>query len=215
METDSRVDKILYIIASLAARFYSESTREWAKQTVENLEGSIVSEMTRREAEEKMSDEVALFITEAQEDDDLITVFAGDERQRGLTALVIATKHRMKQYWMIFLIPVILYLLTAEFGQPISLINIGIYFDLFGAIIVVRGLYRTPTEIDHQSMTTIATSPLGHPEDRLVSAVETFDSMFGSMLLALGFALQLLAVSGILFTTAVLLLVMIVWLGLR
>lgn len=215
METDSRLDQILYLIASLASQFYSESTRKWAKQTVENLEGNKVTEVTRREAEENMPDEAALFITEAQEEDDLISVFAGDERQRGLTALVIATKYRMKQYWMIFLIPVILYLLTAEFSQPISPVNIGIYFDLFGAIIVVRGLYRTPTEIDYQSMTTVATRPLGRPEDRLVSAVETFDSMFGSMLLALGFALQLLAVSGILFTSAVLLLVLIVWLGLR
>lgn len=218
---DSQTDKILYTIASVAAKFYSESTREWTKRTVRNLEGNKVKNISRKEAEDMDSipDGALVFRTRDDEDDDILKVFDGDERKRGLTAMVLAIKHRLKQYWTILLIPIILYLIDSS---SISLSSAGLYFNLFGAIITVRGLYRTPTEIDYQSMLIAPKdpvndtgNPLGSPEDRLISAVETVDSMFGSLLLALGFSLQLLANSGILLTIAVLLLVVIIWLGLR
>ena len=144
-----------------------------------------------------------------------IKLFSGDRRQRGLTAITIAMKYRFKQYWVILLIPVAIYLITIARGQAVSLRNIGIYFDLFGAIIVVRSLYRTPAEVDYQSKNIIPTSPAGNPEDKLVVAVETVDSMFGSTLLAAGFALQLFAVSSSYFTIAIIILVIIGWLGIQ
>ena len=216
MQTPSLVDKILYALASLAARFYSEATREWAEKTVEELEGAAVKQVAPEEVEEEANApshgaKTYMFPPEKEE----IKLLAGDQRERGLTAIVLAMKYRLKQYWVILLIPIVLYLITVDRGQIISLRNLGIYFDLFGAIIVVRSLYRTPTEIDHQSKSFIPTSPVGDPEDKLVVAVETVDSMFGSTLLATGFALQLLSASSALFTSAILLMVLIAWLGMK
>ena len=217
METDSRVDSALYVIIRLVMRFFAESTREWAEKTVDKLEGDAVREVTIKEAEEldTIPDTMSYFVPD---EDKEIKIFAGSAEQRGLTALVLAFKYRMSQYWAIFVIPAAVYLLlTYSGGQTLTLMQIGIYFDLFGAVIVVRGLYRTPAEIDLEGAKSsmFAESPTGSPVDRLISAVETTDSVIGSSVLALGFALQLLAVSGLLFTISMILLILLVWIGLR
>ena len=214
MDTSSLTDRALYLLASLLSRFYTEATREWAEKTVEELEGTAIEEVNPEKSHNRENpppDGTVTFIPS----DDKVKSFTGDKRQRGLTAIVLAIKYRIKQYWIVLLIPVILYLLTLDRGKIISLRNLGIYFDLFGAIIVVRGLYRTPTEIDYQSKNIIPNSPAGNPEDKLVVAVETVDSMFGSTLLVTGFALQLFAASGVLFSSAILLMILIVWLGIK
>ena len=158
-----------------------------------------------------MSDGQTWYVPEGE----VITILVGNQRERGLGALVLAAKHRLKQYWTILLAPAILYLITMDRGQVISLVSLGIYFDLFGAIIVVRGLYRTPAEIDFQSKSIFPKSPAGDPVEKLVTAVETIDSMFGSALLVCGFSLQLFSISGVLFTSAVLMLALILWLAVR
>lgn len=216
MRLDSPWDKILYWLAKGMVMFFGESTREWAVRTVEKLEGDVVFTGTKEEIQERTdtSLEGTAFVSTVGEDGEL-KVFSGDEKKRGLTALVLALKYRLKQYWVIFLIPVILWLLASSFSLSIELGNYGLYFDVFGAIVVVRGLFRTPTEIDYQGMTPLATSPVGRPEDRLIAAVETVDGMFGASLLAFGFSLQLVARSNLSFTLAILFLVLVVWLGLR
>lgn len=214
METSSLTDRALYAIASLLSRFYSEATREWAEKTVEELEGNAVEEVDPEEVgsgNHSPSQDGVHWMVPGEK----VKLFSGDRRQRGLTAITLAMKYRLKQYWVILLIPVAIYLMTVARGQAVSLRNIGIYFDLFGAIIIVRSLYRTPAEVDYQSKNIIPTSPAGNPEDKLVVAVETVDSMFGSTLLATGFALQLFAVSSSYFTLAVIIMVIIGWLGMR
>ena len=214
MGTSSLTDRVLYILASWLSRFYSEATREWAERTVEELEGSAVKEVDPEDVDSE-SHSPSQGAVSWWAPGEKIKLFTGDRRQRGLTAITLAMKYRLKQYWVILLIPIAFYLITVARGQAVSLRNIGIYFDLFGAIIVVRSLYRTPTEVDYQSKNIIPTSPAGNPEDKLVVAVETVDSMFGSTLLAGGFALQLLAASNFYFTSAVIIMVLIGWLGIQ
>lgn len=215
-------DKILYRIVGWVIKLYTESTQEWATQTVENLEGRKIKKTTLGETKEMANNNDLnniIFHLRDDDDDDIVKIFAGDEHQTGLTAVVIALKYRLKQYWAVPLAPVIICLLAPS---EMTIANIGVYFDLFGAVIITRGLYRTPSEISAQSMMTAPVephndtfNPLGDPVERLVLAVETVDSMIGSMLLVVGFSLQLLAKTGGIVTSAVLLLTIIIWFGLR
>lgn len=194
--------------------FLSGSTRKWAKTKVEELvsdwgEGDHSTDDIPEDA--SWTPQPGINPNEYESDPE--DPFPSDLTERGKVAVTLALHYRLKSYWLVPVVPFILWIFTKYRLLHLSWANYGLVFDMFGAVIVARGILRRPREISRQNYDMAPTHQFGSPEDLLVTAAETVDGVIGVLLLLTGFTLQFIGGASLMSTGMVLLLVLMIWAG--
>ena len=210
MNRDRYWYRFLMSLSGYLLHFLSGSTRDWAKEEVDEL----VS--TWGEGEHDLSDApegVFLASQPGTEPDgsDPEDPFPSNLTERGKVAVTLALNHRLKSYWLILVAPVTLLILTKCGLLRLSWASYGLVFDMFGAVIVARGILRRPREVSRQNYDMSPTHPYGSPEELLVTAAETVDGVIGVFLLLIGFTFQFIGGATLMSAGIVIVLLVLIW----
>lgn len=205
--------KLLVWIADLLSNFLSGGTRRWSDQKVEELleewgPGDHDEDDIRAGAGWLVTDEG---YNPEESDQDPNDPFPSDPDMRGTLALTVALSHRIRRYWILLIVFPAIYIGSSSWLLEFGLSEYGLVFDMFGAVIVARGILRKPREVARNSVKTTPNHPYGSPEDLLVIAVETVDGIVGVLLLVIGFSLQILDGSSLMGLLTALLLIVSTW----
>ena len=95
----------------------------------------------------------------------------------------------------------------------LSWVSYGLVFDMFGAVIVSRGILRRPREVSRQNYDMGPTHPYSSPEELLIIAAETVDGVIGVFLLLIGFTFQFIGGATLMSAGIVIVLLVLIWGG--
>lgn len=181
-------ENIYYRLSNILSQSFGEHTRRWAEDEIKARKGDEIERLD--EGELRREYDIPSGRMWYNSDDSGWDVFKGDDlHSRGTRALSIALRYRLKQY-AILLLFIIVPVVVANIVWNFQWNSIGSCFNILGGIIVARGLFRTPTEIEKSASGTTLGSPIGDAAEKLVSAAETIDAIVGVLLLIIGFLIQ-------------------------
>ena len=208
MTNDSIVERILFGVSRRLSLFFGERTHQWAENEIEDRIGTDVRLVGIDELESEYDiSNGAMYLNPS---DDSIRVLKGDRTERGIRALSIALQYRIPAYTTLAIFTTVT-VLAIGCVRGFNWNALGISYDVLGAAIVARGVFRTPVEIDNSASATQLSGPIGNAVEKLVSAVETVDGMIGTVLLSFGFIIQFATKEGLISGIVLITVIGVIW----